>query len=136
MPPGSIERYNVSQSESNVSGQRYIDNEKRYIDIEKRYIDIERGDVVPFSIHQSQHNNQTPSQSSDRVTGVSQNKINVIDPLEIVRSMISAGFMPTRAQLANALNHSDGPIDSSNTWFAIFLQKLLRDVNKINKIKN
>lgn len=129
MPPGSIERYNVSQSESNVSGQRYIDNEKRYID-------FERGDVVPFSIHQSQHNNQTPSQPSDRVTGVSQNKINVIDPLEIVRSMISAGFMPTRAQLANALNHSDGPINSSNTWFAIFLQKLLRDANKINKIKN
>jgi len=108
MSPESLESYNINKNEYNVG--------------QEKYLDIERGDVDPMLLAQNQPQNQFSNQGS----GNQQNKNNNVDPMEFVRSMISTGFTPTPAQVASASNYLNGSNDSSNTWFAIFLQKLLR----------
>ena len=58
-----------------------------------------------------------------------------VEPLEIVKGMISAGFTPTNAQLNSFVANLSGPHDSPNTWFAFLLQKLIRQL-KLKKSRN
>lgn len=115
MSPESLENYN--QYENNYSVEQ------------GKYLDIERGDIDPMVLAQNQAQNQFSTTNQQQTKNQSQP-----DPLEFVRSMISTGFTPTPAQIASANNDLSGPDDSTNTWFAIFLQKLLRQA-KIRKAR-
>jgi hypothetical protein len=109
--------------------QNYTDNNEtgKSNDVEfEQYLDIERGDV-----DLTQQNANNASASPVQQTQVSPQQSNSPDPVQIVQNMISAGFTPTRAQISNANAYLGGPADSSNTWFALFLQRLL----KLRKIK-
>lgn len=112
MPPSSTER---GSSQENIESQN---------DFEK-YLDIERGDVsLPPSSSNNQNQSQPQPTSASTLTRSSQ-QTKQFDPVEFVKSMISAGFTPSKAQIGNASSFTDGPKDSTNTWFAMFLQKLI-----------
>lgn len=101
----------------------------------EQFMEIERGDVQPAPMQDdnttTQNTNQN-NQQSQQQQPVKQNQ--QLDPVVFVKSMISAGFTPTRAQIVSATNHISGTQDSSNTWFAMFLQRLLRQY-KLKKSK-
>jgi hypothetical protein len=90
---------------------------------EKKYLDIERGDA--FSVNNSANqNNQHQNSAQNNQKSQAQQK--AVDPIEIVNSMISAGFTPTRSQISNAQANLAGSKESSNTWFAMLLQRLVK----------
>lgn len=116
MSPESLESYNRNETQQNFGGERYHD--------------IERGDVDPMSLQSNQPVNQfsaTPQNNTQQ---------NQFDPVMFVKSMISGGFTPTKAQIAAASANLGGPTDSTNTWFAIFLQKLMRQARQKRSEKN
>jgi hypothetical protein len=117
MPPGSSEKSYTPESTQNL----------------ERYMEIERGDVSPVpSNNQTQ---QDPQQTGHHATNHQQHQQQKqFDPVEFVKSMISTGFTPTRAQIMNANNNLGGPQDSTNTWFAIFLQHLIKQ-DKLRRSK-
>jgi hypothetical protein len=104
----------------------------------ERYLDIERGDVSPAP--PPQQNDDQTNQQQQQQTGNTQQSTppqqqKPIDPVELVKGMISAGFTPTKAQIMNATNNLAGSNDSTNTWFAIFLQRLIKQ-EKLRRSKN
>ncbi len=117
MPPSSPEQNNLNENLVEV----------------KPYLDIERTDsFAPStnSVNNDDNNNSSTNTSNSTKTQIStQAAQKTIDPVELVKSMISSGFTPTKAQISNANNDLTGPKDSSNTWFAIFLKKII-DQNK------
>lgn len=115
--------------------QPYTPEDQQFpIPPEEQYLDIERGDVdfgpqiAPMG--SNQQGQQTARQSQTQQPSQNQQPV---DPVEIVKGMISAGFTPTRAQIMNASQNLSGPQESSNTWFAIFLKRLLEQKNKKRK---
>jgi hypothetical protein len=100
----SLENYNETKPEYSVEQPA-------------QFLDIERGDIDPMSLSGTQAQNQLSSSAQTKPK---------VDPLELVRGMISTGFTPTPTQLSGAADDIGGSNSSSNTWFAIFLQKLLR----------
>ncbi len=110
MPPSSAEKsYSPEESQ----------------DLEK-YLDIERGDVNQLSQSATQNDPMAVPQQQQQAQASQTSAAKQFDPVEFVRSMISAGFIPSKAQILNSNNNVSGPTDSSNTWFAIFLQRLIR----------
>jgi Holliday junction resolvasome RuvABC DNA-binding subunit len=103
MSPEAVEGFNKFE------GQQNFQNEK--------YLDIERGDIDPMQLQQNQAQNQLTQQQQSQQQ---------FDPVVFVKNMISLGFTPSQAQIAGASANLSGPSDSTNTWFAIFLQKLMR----------
>jgi hypothetical protein len=106
----------------------------------RQYMQVERGDIhqVPA---QSTNDNQNTQNSSGFVQQPNPQPTNqsvqqkTLDPVDVVKSMISTGFTPTQMQISSANNNSSGPQDSSNTWFALFLQRLLKQ-RKTKNLKN
>lgn len=122
MPPRSLEQ--------NYSTTPELDpkNPENSQEPVERYLDIERGDVN----FMPQDNNGGQAQP---VPSMQQQQQQSVDPVQLVQDMISAGFTPTRAQIANASGNLSGPKDSANTWFSIFLQRLLKQQKQKKKKK-
>jgi len=118
MPPSTPENSNSNLNES-------------YRPVET-YHDVERTDAQHRNTGNFQNTTQqNTSQTSTTTSSTSQKNI---DPIEIIKKMISAGFTPTKAQIVNANSNASGASDSSNTWFALFLQRLIRqEKNRKNK---
>ncbi len=92
-----------------------------------QYMAVERGDVTPSppsNSSQSNSDNQQQGNTQQQKNGPQPQK--QFDPVEFVKSIISSGFTPTKAQIMNAKNNTEGPQDSSNTWFAILLSRLIK----------
>jgi Ca2+-binding EF-hand superfamily protein len=98
----------------------------------ERYMDIERGDN--FNTTNSQLN-QNSTQTQQTFPATTPPKQKPIDPVEVVKGLFSAGFTPTKAQIQSLQSQTDGPINLTDTWFKIFLQKLVRQ-NKKKQKKN
>lgn len=114
MSPERVENYNEIKPETGVAEY-------------EKYHHVELGDIDPS---QGQAQDFTQSNNSNNTLPTKQ-----VEPLEIVKGMISAGFTPTKAQLNSSLANLSGPHDSPNTWFAFFLQKLIRQL-KLKKSRN
>lgn len=119
MPPASPENYTDPINEKPQNNE-----------VNEDFLEIEKGDVDQTQSNSSNSNNI----QQDTAQPVPQNAAVQPDPVKLVQDMISAGFAPTRAQISSAKSNLTGPNDSSNTWFAIFLQKLLRQ-KKIDNTK-
>ncbi len=114
MSPEAVESYNKYEGQQNLNRERYLD--------------IERGDIDPMQLPQNHAQNQLGQPQANNSQGG-------FDPVIFVKNMISSGFPPTRSQIANASTNLNGSSDSTNTWFAIFLQKLMRQARQ-KKSKN
>lgn len=114
MSPESVENYNRYEGQNNPNN-------------EQRYHDLERGDIDPMALQQNHAQNQLAAQAQQ-----AQSQSN-FDPVVFVKNMISNGFTPTQTQIAAASSNLSGPSDSTNTWFAIFLQKLMRQARQKRK---
>lgn len=111
MSPEFVENYNNNEAQQGMSSEKYLD--------------IERGDIDPMQLQSNQAQNQLTQMQQQQAS-------QQVDPVQFVKNMISAGFTPTAAQITTAASNLTGPSDSTNTWFSIFLQKLMRQ-NKSRK---
>ncbi len=104
------------------------------------HMKLERGDVDyndPALQNQTNPNQQTTTQSQQQIPSSQQplpTQQTKVDPVEIVKGMISTGFTPTQAQIMKAGSNISGPVDSSNTWFAVFLQRIVKQ-KKLKSVK-
>lgn len=105
MSPENVENFNRNEGQQNFG--------------QERFHDLELGDVDQSQLQINQAQNQFTQQQQ-------QNNNQNVDPVEFIKKMISAGFTPSRAQISAAASNLSGPSESTNTWFAIFLQKILR----------
>jgi hypothetical protein len=106
MPLESVERN--PQNLENQGG--------RMPDMDK-YHNIELGDLDPFA---SKNNSQQLKSSQQQ----SQKK--QPDVYELIKKMIETGFTPTKNQISNySLGAGGFDPNSTNTWFRIFLSRLL-----------
>ncbi len=110
MSPEALESYNKYEGQNAVN--------------QGRYHDLERGDIDPMVLANTQAQNQF---SQNNTQSSSQSNF---DPALFIKNLISAGFTPTKNQISNAPANLSGPADSTNTWFAIFLQKLMRQARQ------
>ena len=95
----------------------------------ERYMEIERGDV--FDTNNQQNQSSIPIVSSQPQPPAQKQ----IDPVEIVKGLFSAGFTPTKAQIQSLQSQIQGPSNLTDTWFRIFLQRLIKQ-NKKKQKKN
>ncbi len=111
MPPRSPEQINIPESNSQ--------------DMEKeKYLDVERGDVdlkqqnIQQSITSPVLTTPTNNTSTQAPTPP--------DPVQIVQKLISTGFTPTKAQIANAGDNLNAPNDDADHFFSQLLKRLIR----------
>ena len=115
MPPGSGEH-------------GYSNTEIPQNNLEK-YLDVEKGDSFDLTIGSTTSSNS----SGQNTTSIkSTEEVKIPDVVEVFKGMISTGFTPTKSQITDS--RTNGQANSSNTWFAIFLQRLLKQ--RKNKGRN
>lgn len=113
-----------------------IKNENQDVPELKPYLDIERGDVHTLPTNSNHDDTNSPQHRAsshahqNSVSQTNQADSKPLDPVALVKNLISTGFTPTPAQIAGANTNLSGSSDSSNTWFAIFLQRLIKQNKK------
>ena len=104
-----------SEQENNGSNEQ---NQEKY-----RPIELEQ------NLQKSISAPTTPTPTDPNITNAQNN--NQIDPVQQVKSMISAGYTPSLDLIQHASDLVDmNSSDSSNVWFAVLLQKLIREYKK------
>lgn len=117
--------------ENKIEGENY--NEENFEDFNdfEQYHEIEYGDQ--FTDQDDDSNNQQKQNTHDLDDINTKNQTlppKQIDPVEMFMQMISTGFTPTPAQISNATSNLSGPTNSSDTWFAHLLLKILKKRRK------
>lgn len=105
--------------------------------IPEKFLNVERGDVDLGAFHAASGNATSHVSSAMQQNFIQANQSNAAktgtDPVEFVKKLISTGFTPSRSQIINSSSLVNGPYDSANTWFALFLQRLLKQKRIKNK---